>query len=263
MNVIEYGKAFYKIKRYEAIHSFKKKPLKFEEDVLAITKILREKGYVALEGYFSAEQCALMRNEIDTILDKYSDYVQTDSHDSDHRLFGGNNASALINDLYWNNELLKNVRNCFYEHEDIVGSTLVARMDAKAENLGSGGGWHRDMIFGRQIKSIAYFSEVKLENGPFQLLTNSHKDSSILETIARCDVKAFQNRFSNDDIEKITKEGDYETLTFTAKEGILLLVDTTSIHRGMPIQTGSRYALTNYWFENKIPQHIEKLIYKK
>lgn len=263
MKVIEYGKAFYKIKRYEAIHSFKKKPLEFDAHVKSITKTLREKGYVVLKSYFSSEQCQIIRDEIDYILAKTGSYVQTDKHDADHRLFGANNASDIINELYWQDELLRAVRNCFYEHDDIVGCTLAARMDAKKENLGSGGGWHRDMIYGRQIKSIAYFSDVTPQHGPFQFLTDSHKDSSILDTIAHCDIRAFQNRFSNKDIEKITAREGYETITFTGKEGVLVLADTTSIHRGMPIETGSRYALTNYWFENKIPEHIEKLIYKK
>lgn len=263
MNVLEYGKALYKIKRYEALHSFKKKPLQFNLQVEAITKALHERGYVVLENYFSDEQCELVRNELDRILAEKNKYVQSDEHDSDHRLFGSNHASTIINELFWEDELLKGVRNCFYEHDDIVGCTLGAKMDAKKENLGSGGGWHRDMIYGRQIKALGYFSDVTMKQGPFQFLDNTHKNSSILDTIARCNFGAFQNRFSNDDIEKIKALGDYETLTFTGKAGTLLLVDTTSIHRGMPIQTGSRYALTNYWFEETIPVHIKKIIYQE
>ena len=53
MNVIEYGKALYKIKRYEALHSFKKQPLQFNKTVEDIVKTLHERGYVVLEGYFS------------------------------------------------------------------------------------------------------------------------------------------------------------------------------------------------------------------
>lgn len=262
MNVVEYGKAFYKIKRYDILHSFKKKSLHFDTQVNAVAKTLREIGYVVLEGYFSEEQCEAIRQEIDKILIDKKDFVETDLHDSDHRLFGANNASQLINELFWSDDFLVGVRNCFYEHDDIVGATMAARMDARKENLGSGGGWHRDMIYGRQIKSIAYFSDVTLENGPFQFLDNSHKDSSILETISRCDIGAFQNRFTEADVDKIVKLGGYDLLTFAGKAGTLMLVDTTSIHRGMPIQHGSRYALTNYWFETKIPEHIDELIYK-
>jgi|AntRauTorckE5430_2_1112549.scaffolds.fasta_scaffold00740_4 hypothetical protein len=262
MNVLEYGKAFYKIKRYDILHSFKKKPLHFDTQVEAVAKTLRETGYVLLEGYFSEEQCEMTRQEIDKILIDKKDFVQTDKHDSDHRLFGANNASKFLDDLFWSDDFLVSVRNCFYEHDNIVGSTMAARMDARIENLGSGGGWHRDMVFGRQVKSIAYFSDVTPENGPFQFLDNSHKDSSILETISRCDIAAFQNRFTAAEIDKIIQLGGYDLLTFAGKAGTLMLVDTTSIHRGMPIQHGSRYALTNYWFEEKVPKHIDKLTYK-
>jgi hypothetical protein len=86
MNVLEYGKAFYKIKRYDILHSFKKKPLHFDTQVEAVAKTLRETGYVLLEGYFSEEQCEMTRQEIDKILIDKKDFVQTDKHDSDHRL---------------------------------------------------------------------------------------------------------------------------------------------------------------------------------
>ena len=30
--------------------------------------------------------------------------------------------------------------------------------------------------------------------------------------------------------------------------GTLILVDTSLIHRGKPIEDGTRYAITNYWY---------------
>ena len=34
----------------------------------------------------------------------------------------------------------------------------------------------------------------------------------------------------------------------TAKAGTLILVDTSYLHRGKPLENNSRYALTNYFF---------------
>ena len=99
MNVLEYGKAFYKIKRYDILHSFRKQPLQFDEQVKSVTKTLREKGYVVLESYFSDEQCEMARQEIDRVLSEKTTLVQTDKHDSDHRLFGANNASTFIDSV--------------------------------------------------------------------------------------------------------------------------------------------------------------------
>jgi ectoine hydroxylase-related dioxygenase (phytanoyl-CoA dioxygenase family) len=262
MNVLEYGKALYKIKRYDVLHRFKRQSKAFEEQVQSVTDTLHERGYAVFENYFSTEQAEKIRQEVDRILVDNKAAVISDKHNSDHRLFGGNNASEIINDLFWKDDFLNAVRNCYYEHSDIVGCTLAARMDAKKENLGSGGGWHRDMIYGRQLKAIGYFSDVTPENGPFQFLDQSHKSSSILESIKAYNFGAFQNRFTNEDIEKLQSNTDYKSLTFAGKAGTVLLVDTTSIHRGMPIQTGARYALTNYWFESKIPEHIDKLIFR-
>jgi hypothetical protein len=262
MNIIAYTQAWYKIKRYEILHSFRKSRAEFDEQVEAAAAAIRSQGYVVFEDYFSVEQCAEVRQEIDRLLVAYPDVVQRDSKDSDHRFFGANNASPLIAELFWQDVFLNGVRDCFYEHSDIVGCTLAARMDAKAGNAGSGGGWHRDMIFGRQLKSIAYFSDVTPESGPFQFLSNTHQDSSILETVQKCGIGAFQNRLSEEEVAKIQAIAHYENLTFTGKAGTLIIVETTSIHRGMPIKSGSRYALTNYWFEQQIPEHIERLIFK-
>lgn len=263
MNIVEYGKALYKIKRYEVLHSFKKQPGQFNQTVESIVQTLNEKGYVVLKDYFSEEQCAAVRDEIDHVLSRKAENIQTDNHNADHRLFGANNASELIDKLFWKDEFLTSIRNCYYEHDDIVGCTMAARIDAQPDNLGSGGGWHRDRIYGKQLKSIAYFSDVSTKQGPFQFLANTHKKSSILDTIAKLNFDAFQDRFTEEELEQIQSIKDYQPITFTGKAGTLLLVDTTSIHRGMPIQEGSRYALTNYWMESTIPPHIEKLIYKK
>ena len=41
----------------------------------------------------------------------------------------------------------------------------------------------------------------------------------------------------------------------TAKAGTLILVDTSYLHRGKPLENNSRYALTNYFFSNKFKDH--------
>ena len=45
-----------------------------------------------------------------------------------------------------------------------------------------------------------------------------------------------------------------------AKAGTLILVDTSSIHRGMPIIAGVRYALTNYFYPKRL---IDQELFKQ
>jgi predicted 2-oxoglutarate/Fe(II)-dependent dioxygenase YbiX len=42
-------------------------------------------------------------------------------------------------------------------------------------------------------------------------------------------------------------DNESQIVTATAKAGTLVLFDTNCIHRGKPIQSGFRYAITNYY----------------
>ena len=58
--------------------------------------------------------------------------------------------------------------------------------------------------------------------------------------------KGYPNtRFSKQEIKKLKA---YKILTIKAKAGALILVDTSLIHRGKPLQKKKRYAMTNYYF---------------
>ncbi len=259
MKAVEYSKALYKITRADVIAKLRATPKAYQAKIEDVVKQLKERGFAVFEDYYTEEQCADLRTDIDQQLVTQKEFVQVDKEGADYRLFGGDRVSPLIHDFY-HDDFLTQVRNCYYKHDGIVGCTLAARIQTTENNRGSGGGWHRDMIYGRQLKAILYLSDVSEDNGPFQFMENTHRTSSILETIQKCGIKAFQNRLSHEDIDKIKAIGGYDVTTMLGKAGTLLIIDTTSIHRGKPLQAGKRYALTNYYFEHKIPEHINKLI---
>jgi len=261
MKAIEYSKALYKIAKYDIMEKLRSMPLEYEQTVKDATDQIKEKGFIVFENYYTNEQCDKMREEVDRLHNTYKEKIWNDNLKADKRLFGGDRKSDLINAFY-EDAFINRIRNLYYKTTDVVGCTLAARIDAVKENLGSGGGWHRDSIYGVQLKSFLYLTDVSERHGPFEYVSHTHSQSAKLAAIKKCGVKADQNRLNPEIIEHLLKEEDYNLITFAAKKGTLFIVDTTGIHRGKPIEEAFRYALTNYWYANKIPAHVEEVIIK-
>jgi hypothetical protein len=118
-----------------------------------------------------------------------------------------------------------------------------ARLEYKEQNLGSGGGWHRDSIR-TQFKAIMYVSDVSSDHGPFEMIIGSHGIISKIMNYITSHKGFAELRYSENYINKKYK-GRERVLTGSA--GDLLLVDTSCLHRGMPINAGIRYAVTGYY----------------
>lgn len=122
--------------------------------------------------------------------------------------------------------------------------TMANRVEAKKNNLGSGGGWHRDDI-NFQFKAIIYLCDVDNNNGPFQLLENSNTFLSMIKDSIKSKFNILNTRIKNNNIALLDQK---RVKTITGKAGTLILVDTSLIHRGKPLINGFRYALTNYYY---------------
>ncbi len=213
------------------------------EDQKLIVKQLDKVGYVVFENFFKKDKCDEIKKNIDEIIKKQKEFVWVDEHLSDHRIFGAENGSDGIMDFY-SNDWTRQIGESHLGISLHNHMTLGARLESKAENLGSGGGWHRDSTYEHQFKSIVYLSDVGPENGPFQFISQSHKTTSVLATIG---YGVNNNRYSNDEIESLSNKYGWKLETLTGKAGTLILVDTKGLHRGKPIEAGVRYALTNYY----------------
>ena len=111
----------------------------------------------------------------------------------------------------------------------LMANRLVPRLN----NLGSGGGMHRDSPFSHQVKCIWYLNDVFEDNGPFQYIPFTNINS----LANRKKYPLGQSRF----------EEVYETpVEVHADAGTLIICDTKCIHSGKPIQSGVRYAVTLY-----------------
>lgn len=218
-----------------------------------VGRALYTRGVHVIPNFFSPKECEFMRDEINRLIEKYSDRVLRDSVDSDKRVFGANLASKVFHD-YFHNEFIRSIVSDFERASEIRGFTMAARMDFKSGNLGSGNGWHRDSAHYTQLKSIVYLSNTEIENGPFQYLVGSHTPTAFIRGMIKGLYRWDQFRFSEDEIKNYTEAFPEHKLTsFPAAEGTLILADTRGLHRGAPIQSGSRYAATNYFFADMDP----------
>lgn len=215
---------------------------------------LEATGICIVEDFWSRETCAVARDEVDRIITQYPKYVNGNAK-SDQRVYGANNASQLIA-RFANDEVLASVASAYNRELTRTAFTLAARMPAMTGNQGSGEGWHRDGFL-RQFKAIIYLSDVGPDNGPFQMIRDSHRRPCVLNDMKAANLKYMQYRLDDQDIARILASEPDRLNTYTAPAGTLILVDTSTVHRGMPIKAGTRYALTNYYFPiNRIDQSM-------
>lgn len=226
------------------------------EELHRLTEVERCGLYI-VPDFWSQARCQEARAEVDRLIREYPRYINSNAK-ADQRIYGANNASTLIASFAEDPALVA-LANAYNRKPTCTAFTLAARMPASAENLGSGEGWHRD-AFLRQFKAILYLSNVSLENGPFQLIDDSHCESRLLEDMKTAGLSYMQYRVEEKQIERLLKRSPKRLKTFTATAGTLILVDTSTLHRGMPIRSGVRYALTNYYFPTDV---VDQSMYEK
>ena len=205
---------------------------------------VRRVGYCVVPGFMSPENCRLAIAEIERLFAKYPGYVQ---RKSDLRMFGVESASPLLRAFAEDPRLLAIAAHMLREPA-VNAFTLGSRIDYTAGNKGSGEGWHRDS-FVVQFKSLLYLSDVALENGPLQLIADSEKLPRLAADIVGARLGLAQQRVPDEHAQRLTAAHPERLRTFTAPAGTLLFVNTSAIHRGRPIESGSRYALTNYFVQ--------------
>jgi len=216
-------------------------------DSEALIAALRRDGVVAVPDYWTAEKCALARNEIDQLIAQYRDAVQLYSAGADKRMFGVESVSAPLAEFH-RDPLLRRLGEYFTGVDLYNFITLGARIDATPQNIGSGEGWHRDW-HGFQFKAILYLSDVSEDNGPFEYLAGSHKSwRAVLDTVVGGLPSAPGTRYEPAMVDRLAARGGERKRHFIGGAGTLLLVDTSGIHRGRPLGRGTRYALTNYYY---------------
>jgi ectoine hydroxylase-related dioxygenase (phytanoyl-CoA dioxygenase family) len=213
-------------------------------------KSIQETGFYAIENFFDAEDVERLSKSLQNAIDNNQRYIHP-STPYDKRIHGVEHLDSNF-DIFSKHPLLLEIANIYLQEEAKVAFTLGAILESSIDNPGSGGGWHRDN-FTRQFKAMVYLSDVDSSHGPFQIIEKSHhliqtiKDNYITQ-------QPYKNaRFTDDAISLLlSKTGQNRIHTLTAKAGTVLLFDSSTIHRGAPIQEGVRAALTNYFYPSSV-----------
>jgi len=216
--------------------------------VLYILNQLRINGYYVIEDYKNEQECELLLKEIDRIINENSNskfYPES----NDYRIYFADRKSSLITKFNVD-KFLNEISNSFYNEFSSAFFTLAGLIYYKDNVLGSGGDWHRDIALPGQFKTMLYLSDVN-ENGPFEYIKGTQKDSSLFYGIWNCNLNAGAYRLNSKSVNSFLKSSKFDLVTFKAKKGTLIIFDSFGIHRGSPLKNGKRYALTNYYFKDK------------
>ena len=94
---------------------------------------------------------------------------------------------------------------------------------------------------------MIYLNDVDEKNGAFQYLEKSHHLFNIIKINNHLKKISSDKWFDNREIEESSKKLNLKINTLSANAGDMILFDATGIHRGMPLKSGERFALTNYY----------------
>ena len=249
-------KDFIRYKKYQYLVNSDKENVKIvKHDTSAKYKnflnSMRKSGYAKIPNFLSKTDCSKLIETIDKFIKDNPNYIWKDGTNSDNRIFGAENISintkkALENFINFSQEIGEH----YIQQKIGLFMVMANRTVFKNNNMGSGAGWHKDS-YSKQFKSILYLNDVNSSNGPFQIIKGSNKDFFMLKLFFKLKNKFPNTRFSDQEISLILKNENNKITELTADAGTLLLVDTSFIHRGKPIENNSRYALTNYFFSPK------------
>ena len=240
--------------KHELKNFLKERNKSFNEN--ALLSSVHKAGVAIIEDFWSEEECAQVRNVIDEKMETYQHQAWVSDDGADMRLFGAELLDSSLK-AFWEDESLKALALDYEGREGHTGFVMANRIKAAANNAGSGGGWHRDSAANHQFKAILYLTDVTEESGPFSYVVGSHKAQNVVVAEMKYNFTPHQNRFSEEELSPLLAKAEVKRIT--GKAGTLILADTRGIHRGTPIQRGSRYALTNYYLPH-INDHFKQLL---
>lgn len=264
-NMISVMRRLYR-ERFTAAATQKKKSRAFENK--QILKQLKGDGIAVIPNFFSREFCdsvvqsmdlyiAARKNEFLVVKEQVKDSKNykfgvpqhdgtsfwVDKVESDIRIIGAEKMSALIAQEFHHNEFLLEAGEALLKRPLQKNFTMANRTSFVVDNPGSGGGWHRDNNYAHGFKALVYLTDVHENNGPFEYIKKSFSLKNHLLEFPYPD----KYQFTTEEIEAFIKKNPGLHQKNMGDAGTLVLFNTNSIHRGTPLKSGVRYALTNYY----------------
>ncbi|QLC26650.1 phytanoyl-CoA dioxygenase family protein [Parasphingopyxis algicola] len=221
---------------------------------------LFKKGFFVVENYWDASRCERIRNEMDDFITARPENVWTGS---DQRIFGFEEVSADAQEFKVD-PTLERIGHMLTGIEQKCLFVMANRLKAtEGELRRSGGNWHRDRLR-PQFKAMVYLSDVKLTNGPFSIFEGSDRLWPYAKISRETDFNFESQRWSQNEFHPFLAAAKKFHHVFEARSGTLIVFNSSLIHSGIPIEDGSRYAMTNYYYgksEIDIPRLQKKYIW--
>lgn len=212
-------------------------------DVLETVTALATVGYRVFPGYVSAVELGRLRREAESAFDEHADSVQA-GQGGDRRLFGAEVSGPAL-EAFAQDEFFGRVGRAFCGPLATV-TTMITHLVPVHGGESSGGGWHRDR-FDRQFKAMLYLTDVGEENGAFYILPRSKRPWATYYAHLLLGTPAEQRRWTDAEIRPLL--ACYPVVRLPGAAGTVILFDSSCIHRGSPLRSGERLALTNYYYE--------------
>jgi len=227
---------------------------KLDTQERSLAQSIQKYGYAIIPNFIKGTDCLQWHKDVEQCFEQQAEHVAINS---DQRLFGIERICTTI-DKFAHCDNFNTLSNYIYRQPSRLAFTMGGKLHSG--NQGSSGeGWHRDSCF-YQFKAILYLTDVFEENGPLQMLVSSHHLKNILRDSKTANLAYMQNRLSDARVKKLLDTYPDYIKTFIAPAGTVILFDSSSIHRGSPIQDGERLTLTNYYYPNQsiTPALMEK-----
>jgi hypothetical protein len=204
-------------------------------------------GYALLPNYWSPAECRAATEALDEYYAREGAAVNHRG-DSDERIFGAEYVDPRIREFKHSALCLETAR-AFMRNRQQCLFTMANRLQKRDERPArSGGSWHRDRPKS-QFKALLYLVDVTKEMGPFSLLPRSGVTAKGYAGEIRSSAFEFQRtRWADEEIEPFLALARERLQVFVAPAGTLILFDSSQIHSGQPNTSGTRYALTNYYY---------------
>lgn len=205
---------------------------------------LQQDGFAVVPDWLDADRAKDLIQVMDAWIDRNPDRVQ---QKGDDRIFGAEHLSPLIA-AYKHDRTLERIASAYMGTEQRALFTMGNRLRAvPGKKTRSGGRWHRDRK-ARQFKSLVYLTDCVRRNGSFCIVRRSARPEPFAEAIAATRFDFPNQRWDDPDINPFLEQVDGEVVPIEGPAGTLVLFDSSLIHSGLPIRTGHRYALTNYYY---------------